>query len=369
MVFSRIQVIFLHVLIPSGIMYNFPIPMKKSDLEIVFPMLSEKNIVLAGLFFFLSLLVWPGSVTFGDENKTAERYKGLSKEALDVMTEVDQRNSNLVDMFAKLRDAYELLHELKKTFGVDARRNAERQIKSMEKKLPRAHEDFKEELTEAMEPYLQRREELKERLFKMESNMDVSDMKKFLKQQEQTRKVREETAKMEQAISALNEMLKVLSSLEKDLPDTAELLGTRGSSEARRVKSEEYEDVVEAYYEVRDYEADIERLKTKKKNDGENWTPRDDAMIERLTKLLQDAMTEFLKEVDSLEKPMLDEKQDVLEDIEKIENRLGRAGDRRKEKYNWELIELTQQLESLEKKLAMFERLRNLVAPKDEKKK
>ncbi len=332
-------------------------------------MLSEKNIVLVGLFLFLSLPVLSGSVAFGDKNKTAERYKGLSKEALDVMPEVDLRNNHLVDMYAKLRDAYEHLHELKKTFGVDARRNAERQIKSMEKKLPRAHEDFKEELTEAMEPYLQRREELKERLFKMESNMDVSDMKKFLKQQEQTRKVREETAKMEQAISALNEMLKVLSSLEKDLPDTAELLGTRGSSEARRVKSEEYEDVVEAYYEVRDYEADIERLKTKKKNDGENWTPRDDAMIERLTKRLQDAKAEFLEEIATLEEPMLDKKQDVLEDIEKNEKRLARASDRRKEKYEEELSELTEKLEKMEKNLAIFERLRNLVAPKEEKKK
>lgn len=332
-------------------------------------MLFEKNIVLAGLFFFLSLLVWPGSVAFGDENKTAERYKGLSKEALDVMPEVDQRNNHLVDMYAKLRDAYEHLHELKKTFGVDARRDAERQIKSMERKLPRAYEDFKEELAEALEPYLGRREELKERLFKMESNMDVSDMKKFQKQQEQTRKVREETAKLEQAISALNEMLKVLSGLEEDLPDTATLLGTRGSSEASKVESEDYEDVVEAYYQVRDYEADIERLKTKKKNDGENWAARDDAMIERLTRRLQDAKAEFLEEVAALEEPMLDKKQDVLEDIEKTENRLGRASDRRKEKYEEELSELTEKLEKMEKNLAIFERLRNLVAPKEEKKK
>lgn len=315
--------------------------------------------------FFLGAMVFCSTVSLGAENELMQRYQGLSKEAIDVMPELDQRHEHLVDMYAKLRDAYKQLYKLKRTFGTDARRDAERQAKRMERKIPRAHNDFREELADVLEPYQDRREELKERLFRMESSMDISDMEKFQEQQEKTRKTREEMSVVEYKIRALSEMQKVLDGLEENLPSSAQILGIRDRTEASKVESDDFEDLVEVYYEVRDYEADIERLKKQKKDAGANWDSRGDAILERLAKRLEDAKTEYLKELADLQEPLLDDKEDIEEDIEKTEERLGRASDRRRGKYEEELSELAGRLEEIEENMAVFKRLKSLVATEE----
>lgn len=296
------------------------------------------------------------------DDALAKRYEGLGKDAVAVMPELEQSHERVIAMYAQLRDAYGQMAKLRTTFGTRERATAERDAKSMERKLSRAHEDFTKEIQDVLEPFNERWNKLKERQMRAEASMDISDVKKFQKQQNQIKGLRDELLAMERIVNAFREMQLVIDKLRADMPDRfSNLRLGRGYKSA--AKAEEFEAVLDSLYNFKDYEADVARMSALKGTD--KWNSRIDSQLSRMTDRLEKSRAEYLDEISEMRTDWSEDRDDLQDDIDKIQERMQGASDRRKSRYQTELVQMEETMESLVKRLEVLDKLENMAVTKE----
>jgi DNA repair exonuclease SbcCD ATPase subunit len=284
-----------------------------------------------------------------------ERYAGLPKEATGIMPSFEENHKPLLDMYARLYQGYKHLAELRRTFGKRHRRAAAREVKSIERNISRAYQDFIEQLGDVLSVYEEGREELKQQIMKIEKNVDLTDPKSITQMRDKTADSRKEIQEYEKKIVVLKAMGTSLAELQEEEPTIYTFLKTSDRS-YRTVDIEEFEDLIDVFYEFKDAQADLERMQANRKEKAKDWSPMDNRQLQRLESDLNEAREDTLEELKDMREPLLDDQEDLQEDLDKLQERKARASERRQKRYQEDIDEIETELEKLTERLVLLKK-------------
>ncbi len=289
------------------------------------------------------------------DKNAKSRYAGIPESVVDVMPEFEKNHKDVINMYARLYQGYQHLAKLHNTFGKKLRPAAERDAKKIERNISRAYDDFLEDLQDVLSGYETERDELKQKMLEFEGNVDLTDPESITKMRDKTTGLRKQIHESEKKIRVIKAMGTSLSELQEKSPSIYTFLKISERS-YRTVDIEEFEDLIEAFYEFKDAQADLERMQAKKKDDPKNWSPMDNRALEKFESDLNDAREDTMDELKDLRAPLLDGQEDLNEDLEKLEERKARASDRRKSSYQEDIDEIDDELEKTNEKLALLKK-------------
>ncbi|MDP6526413.1 MAG: hypothetical protein QGH15_19550 [Kiritimatiellia bacterium] len=296
------------------------------------------------------------------EPKTAEdeRYGALAKDYRDLLRELDSSNRWLIDAWVETRDALHEQDSLDLVWGDKAREAAEKRKEKLARGIPRSKASFLSRLEK----------EIKSVDNVMSKNQRASEKLTSRKPageslQERRRKELETLAKQ---ASQYEEQRDLLSAMEKSIVGyrpgrgSSDRLSQIGISKHHdtgiRKNIREYSDIIDAAFEIKDHQTDIQTLEEKKKA-GTDWTYRDGSV-------LRSAMVKLEKAGGKIGKIAERKKKDLNRDIGKLKSEIDRLnkkiesypdGSSSRDRYSEKKWELETDLLTLESALNLVVKL------------
>ncbi|MCF7848102.1 MAG: hypothetical protein K9M45_04565 [Kiritimatiellales bacterium] len=250
------------------------------------------------------------------------------------------------------------LRELTTIFGVEKRREAKRVIPGLKREIERARRNYEKEYEDIFEEYEDERMELKEDQFGLEEKMGWGNDNARVRE-----KLKARLQELRKKIVFYEEKLEVLHTIEAKINDTEE---TPGASTMYRIDERTFEryqdrfpDVLEACNTVKDYYADIDRLKSLIEEKGETY--RRTRQLDILKQGLQQAEKDMKEAIQDAKDDFARDVEDAKEDIEDLNEDIASREERGRSATE-ERLERDQIAERLESIKEMFKFLDDMAA-------
>lgn len=266
-----------------------------------------------------------GGEAQAEEEKAPSRYPGIDERYHPLLEEAEKLSPRLIPAWLEVRRLQAEWEKSFNTFGKQARRNAEREMASIERTLDRARKTFQTEFDRVRKPWLTKEENLRTQAAKLSERRPESSPERQQKRDEEISRLYAEAMEFYEkngAVAMLEQAITVLVP-----PTRLDQLGVpRGSPILEALSREEVNQLTPIHLAVKDALADYEGLQKLKTENPDTWKPMNEQQL--LT-----AERELYKTIDNAR----------------------RVIDRMKKKYEQELAKQEKKLESV---IVRFEKTR-----------
>lgn len=281
------------------------------------------------------------------------RFKDVPKEHVAAIVALDAENPKWLASWLTIREMQDEMRRLAGVFGVEKRKRAERELRSLESQLPREMEAFGRMQQRSREPLIQKEAALKDQAFRMSQKEPTgSDVKR--------QAAEKKLAGLYEEIGALGDKIRALDSLEAlvgqhRLPDRLEQVGISDRDTAVRGQADNMAGLVERLLEVKDCLADIRDIQTRE--DAPERTAADKRALGAAEAGLEKAAADLRKEAARLQKPIEMELERTEKQVESLKRRIDAQAKRKRPTE-----ELDLQLGEIEVKAAEWKALIETIA-------
>lgn len=250
------------------------------------------------------------------ENK---KYGLLPISHRKALINIDKMDHKLFDCWSQIVINDRIVMSLAKTWGVEARRNAEKIATKAVKDRPRMLESF----NRSYDKFLTKLEKMVKRENREISKL--SDKKTFNNQRleeikaEKMKGLKEQENLYEEMLETLQAMNKTIFSKQNSSSKAGDRLSQigislRGENSGFRKVQKKYTSLIEAAYDVKDLKTDISTLE-KQKKEGKDW----DSKVEKVLQIRKSNLTRATAKLDQLSKK---EKSSLKKEIDKYKNKI-----------------------------------------------
>jgi len=260
-----------------------------------------------------------------DPKQVAEdkRFEGTDERSREALLELDKLNRNLVDTWVQMRDAQASGGTLDLVWGTRARRDAEKQKASLGKLLPRLRADFDRQYERQRKRFDRELERKNKEIEKLAARPSSSNERLKTIQAEELAAAREDATRYEAMLSAMEAMEASLSGYRSGgQVDRLSQIGiNRHASDNIRKAIDSYSPIIEAAFDIKDLEADIAVLETRKA-EGKGWQSSDEVPLMTFKSNLERAGQKIEKLVERGRNGLKREIDKMKADIERLESRI-----------------------------------------------
>jgi len=248
-----------------------------------------------------------------------ERYAGLPEGDREAIRSLDKSNRRLVEAWIAVRDSLQTQMDLNAVWGTRSRKDAVKRQAAIKRKLPRLEEKFDKLLEKEQDSVRKDLKALRKTLDRLTDQRPSPNAGIQARRDEKLERLRSEEEVLIGASSVLEEMDSSVTSYKRKVTysDRLSQLGiSRQNSEVRK-HMEDFEDLLDALFEVRDHIADVQALEALKTS-GEGWKRQHETALARAT-------TSMDKAAAKLEAIAAKQQAEAEKDIAKMEPKIERA--------------------------------------------
>jgi hypothetical protein len=323
------------------------------------------TLLLAGLTPMHSLHAAGGGANKGKNAKETmdPRYKGLKGVDLKLLRKVDEEYPRLMQQWVEIRDAYDLRSDAQTTWGTRARRDADRIVETIDRNMPRDKERFDSELEKAQRDVSRPLEKLKDRIDSMEKRRPSPNEQMQARRMEELAELRKEENELMALRGLFLEMEEFFSDYSRahNTLDRLAQVGISRHDSSIRNYQDEFEDLIEDLYNIKDHIADVEALEALKAEGTEAWTPRHDTMLTQATMAMERAGSQLEKTSAGYIDNAKRQADRLTPKIESLQKRVdgAREGSSSRDRYMEQKWELEAELATHQSVISTAERLAN----------
>lgn len=284
--------------------------------------------------------------------KEPSRFPGVDTKYLPLLEEVDRLNPKLVPAWLDVRRLQAEWDRNFAIFGKQARRNAEREMATIERAMERAMKTFCAEYERIRKPWLEKEEALRAKAAQLSERKPESSVPRQEARDAEVSRLYSEAMTFYEKSSALAQLEQTVTI--ENPPQRLDQVGvTRGSFVLESLSRPEIDALLPLHLALRDALADVEGLQARKAADAANWRGADEQQLAAAERELHRSLGLARKAVAALKKPHEGNKARHEKKLEALTQRIerSRAGNRSTEKLDLEAVELVGQIEKTTKAL------------------